>query len=132
MCILSDAGAARSFILEGVLPFSDQSSCGADDLVQGIELGMVKAPLHTVYLRSDVVSDFFKVAFHPQLPVKGVLFILGNDGKAFHLPVVTDSPDLNVRDELLCEFPSVFISCGVLHAQARKMKSVDLLDSYVQ
>lgn len=40
----------------------------------------------------------FKVAVHPQLSVKLVLFILCNDlagGKVFHLPVVTDALKLN-------------------------------------
>ncbi len=50
--ILRDTGAAQSFILADVLPFSTQSSCGSDVLVQGIELGVVRVPLHAVYLRS--------------------------------------------------------------------------------
>ena len=133
--ILRDTGAAQSFILEGVLPLSDQSSCGTDVLVQGIELGVVKAPLHNIYLRSDVVAGFVKVAVRSQLPVKGVSFILGNDlagGKVFCWPVVTDNPTVNDRDELPREFPSVFTSCVVTRAQARKMKDADdLSDSFM-
>ncbi|KAL0153990.1 hypothetical protein M9458_050705, partial [Cirrhinus mrigala] len=42
--ILRDTGAAQSFVLAGVLPFSSQSSCNSDVLVQGIELGVVVVP----------------------------------------------------------------------------------------
>ncbi len=34
--ILRDTGAAQSFVLADVLPFSTQSSCGSDVQVQGI------------------------------------------------------------------------------------------------
>ncbi len=47
--ILRDTGAAQSFILQSVLPFSEQSSCGSNVLVQGIDLTVVKVPLHQVF-----------------------------------------------------------------------------------
>lgn len=65
-------GAAQLFILADVLPFSSQSSCNSDVLVQGIELGVVRVPLHTVYLRSDIVTGLVKVAVRTQLPLKGI------------------------------------------------------------
>ncbi len=48
--ILRDTGAAKSFILASVLLFSPLSSCGSDVLVQGIELGIVRVPLHNIYV----------------------------------------------------------------------------------
>lgn len=95
LCILWDTGAAQSFVLTEVLPFSSQSSCNSDVLVQGIELGGVRVPLHTVYLRSDIVTGLVKVAVRTQLPLKGILLILGDDlagSKVSCLPEVTEHP----------------------------------------
>ncbi len=50
---LLDTGTAQSFILESALPFSRDTYCGSDVLVQGIEMGVVKVPLHTFYICSD-------------------------------------------------------------------------------
>ncbi len=77
--ILHDTGAAQSFILQGALPFSEQSSCGSSVLVQGIDLTVIKAPLHQVFLRSGILSGNVKLALRAQLPVKDVSLILGND-----------------------------------------------------
>lgn len=84
--ILRDTGAAQSFILESVLPFFEQSSCGSNVLVQGIGLTVVKVPLHKVFLWSGIISGNVKLAVRAELPVKGVSLILGNDlagGKVF-------------------------------------------------
>ncbi len=50
--ILRDTGAAQSFILEGALPFSNETYTGTDVLVRGIELSCIRVPLHTVFLTS--------------------------------------------------------------------------------
>ncbi len=60
--ILRDTGAAQSVILQSVLPFSEQSSCGSNVLVQGIDLTVVKVPLHQVFLRSGFISGNVKLA----------------------------------------------------------------------
>ncbi len=56
VCILRDTGSAQSFILESTLPFSTRSSCGANVLVKGIDLTVVKVPLHNVFLQSSTVQ----------------------------------------------------------------------------
>ena len=127
---------AQSFILDNVLPFSDITSCHSDVLVQGIELGLMKVPLHTVYLHSSVVSGCVNVAVCSQLPVKGVYFILGNDlagGKVFSLPEVTEEPNTSVLSKkLVQEFPSVFSTCVVTRAQARKYTdAADISDTFL-
>ncbi len=66
-------------MLGSVLPFTRDSYCGSDVLVQGIELGIVRVPLHYVNIQSDLVSGFVKIAVRSQLPIKGVDLILGND-----------------------------------------------------
>ena len=85
MGILRDTGAAQSFILAGVLPLSEHSSCGASVIVQGIEMGFVPIPLHTVHLNSDLASGVSKWLYVTLL-VSGVTFILGNDiaGERMH------------------------------------------------
>lgn len=50
------------------LPCLDQSSCKEDVLLTGIQLGIVKALVHTVYLCSGVVSGFVTAAVRPHLP----------------------------------------------------------------
>lgn len=133
--ILRDTGAAQSFILEGVLPFSKQSSCDSDVLVQGIDLAVVKVPLHNVFLRSGIISGNVKLAVRAELPVKGVSLILGNDlagKKVFCLPEVINVPDVYDDDVLQEEFPDVFGTCVVTRAQARKFKdTVDLSNSFM-
>ncbi len=133
--ILRDTGAAQSFILQSVLPFSEQSSCGSNVLVQGIDLTVVKVPLHQVFLRSGFISGNVKLAVRAQLPVKGVSLILGNDlagVKVFCLPEVIDTPVVHDGDVLQEEFPDVFGTCIVTRAQARKFRdTVDLSDSFM-
>ena len=48
--ILRDTGASQSLLLEGVLPLSESSYAGSNFLLQGIELGVLSAPLHVVNL----------------------------------------------------------------------------------
>lgn len=67
------------FILASMLPFSSQSSCISDVLVQGIELGIVRRPLHSIYLRSNFVTGVLKFSVCSQLLVKGISLTLGND-----------------------------------------------------
>lgn len=43
--MLRDTGAIQSFIVAEVLPFSEQTFCGSNVLVQGIEMGLVKVLL---------------------------------------------------------------------------------------
>ena len=77
--ILRDTGAAQSLILEGILPFSVKSATGEELLFQGVELGHVSVPLHSVNLECDLVVGPVTIGVRPQLPVKGVAVILGND-----------------------------------------------------
>lgn len=121
-----DTGAAQSFILADVLPFSSQSSCNSDVLVQGIELCVVRVPLHAIYLCSDIVTGLVKVAIRTQLPLKGISLILGNDlagSKVSCLSKVTEVPFVSENDVLTQEFPGEFRSCVVTRAQACKFEN---------
>lgn len=135
--ILRDTGAAQSFILDSVLPFSKDSSCNSTVLVQGIELGILEVPLHYVNIKSDLVSGPVKIAVRPQLPIRGIELILGNDlagEKVLPLPEVINDPiyELQNSKDLASEFPSVFPACAVTRAQARKFGVVaGLSDSFL-
>lgn len=122
--------------MANVLTFSSRSSCGTDVLVQGIELGVLRVPLHTIYLQSDIVTGMVKVAVQPQLPLDGISLIFGNDlagSRVNCLPAVMNVTDESEKDDALFqEFPSVFQSCVVTRAQARKFENeVDLADSFM-
>lgn len=62
-----------------MLPFNKKSSFGSSVLVQGIDLTVIKAPLHQLFLKSGIISGKVKLAYIEQLPVKGVSLILWND-----------------------------------------------------
>ena len=77
--VLWDTGATQTLTLESVLPFSSSLFAGNSVLIQGIELGTIRVPLHEVELSSYLVIGSIDVGLRPSLPVKGVAMILGND-----------------------------------------------------
>lgn len=132
--ILRDTGGSQSLILSDVLPLNEQSSCNASTLVQGVEMGYVPAPLHRVYVKSDLVSGFFTVAARPSFPIKGAQFIMGNDiagGKVHPAPEVVETPEPTFHEDALSQtFPSVFPACVLTRAQSRrKAEEIELADS---
>lgn len=133
--MLRDTGAAHSFMVEDTLPLSEQSFCGSSILVQGIEMGFVKAPLHRVHLKSDLVTGFVSVGVRPSLPIKGVSFILGNDlagGKVMPVLEVMDQPNFVSCDELSVSYPDTFPACVLTRAQAKRVHDVvDLSESFM-
>ena len=90
---MRDTGASQSLLLEGSL--YEESSAGACVLIQGVELGFVKVPLHIVNLKSDFVCKSLIVGVRPTLPIEGVSMLLGNDlagDKVVVNPIVSDKP----------------------------------------
>lgn len=90
-------------------------------LVQGIELGIVRVPLHRVNIQSDLVSDLVKIAVRSQLPIKGIDLILGNDlagGKVLPFPEVVEDPFSDSRNGVGSgsTSTSVFPACVVTRA----------------
>ncbi|KAI2645420.1 Gag-Pol polyprotein [Labeo rohita] len=114
--LLRDTGAAYSFVVANALPLSEQSFCGSSILVQGIEMGFVKVPLHRIHLQCELVTGFVSVGVRPSLPIKGVSFILGNDlagGKVTPALEVVDHPSpVLCPDELSVSFPDAFPACA--------------------
>uniref|UniRef100_A0A669CBL6 Gypsy retrotransposon integrase-like protein 1 n=1 Tax=Oreochromis niloticus TaxID=8128 RepID=A0A669CBL6_ORENI len=131
--ILRDTGAHQSFMLDDVLPLSDKTACHTDVLVWGIEMNVLWAPLHRVYLHSPITTGPVKVAIRRQLPFKGVSFILGNDlagEKVFPPPEVTDTPV--AASDVTEQKATVFPVCAVTRAQPRKFADViSIADTFV-
>uniref|UniRef100_A0AAY4D6X3 CCHC-type domain-containing protein n=1 Tax=Denticeps clupeoides TaxID=299321 RepID=A0AAY4D6X3_9TELE len=131
--ILRDTGAAQSFVLANVWPFSDDTFCGSYVLVRGIELGIVKVPLHVLNLHCALFSGSCKVAVRPELPMQGIDFILGNDlagGKVLPLPEVIDNPAVP-PSSVVPGYESVFPACAVTRAQARRQSTDELCDTFM-
>ena len=132
--ILRDTGASQSLMLFDVLPFSEKSFCGSDALVLGVEMNSLRAPLHSVFLRSPLVSGLVQVGTRASLPVGGVAMILGNDlagEKVFPTPEVVDNPVIDL-DQFSQMGSSLFSpACAVTRAQARKDLDVTLNDTFM-
>ena len=71
--ILRDTGATQSLLVEGILPLSGATATGTHVLIQWVELGIVSVPMHTIYLKSDLVTGAVVVGPRPTLPIEGVL-----------------------------------------------------------
>ena len=105
-----------------VLPFLSKSFSGSSVLLQGIELGTVRVPLHQIELSSEVVSGPVIVGLRSSLPVKGIDLVLGNDlagGKVEANPCVSDTPNSHASD-FVEVIPGLFPVCAVTRAMARR------------
>ena len=99
---MRDTGATQSLILDNVLPFSEKSSTGVSVLLQGVEMSVIKVPIHLIELSSDIIIGTVSVGLRPSLPVKGISMILGNDlagERVVGNPQVSDAPCLTTQKE---------------------------------
>ncbi len=123
--ILRDTGASQSLMLEGVLPLSDKTFTGTSALIQGVELGSVKVPLHKIHLASNLITESVVVGIRPKLPFEGISFVMGNDlarGLVLPFPQVTSEPVLSVKMKALDKiFPGILSSCAVTGAVSQKL-----------
>jgi hypothetical protein len=103
--------------------FSEESFSGESVLIQGVECGLVKVPLHHVNLTSDLVSGPVTVGVRSVLPVDGVHLLLGNDlagDKVVVNPIVTDKPVLEeVYDPIIEDVLHLYPACAVTRAMAQ-------------
>lgn len=61
---------AQSLILASVLEFDEKkTACDTSTIVRGVGLSFVPAPLHRIWVQSDLVSGAFPVAVHVSLSV---------------------------------------------------------------
>ncbi|KAK0138324.1 Transposon Tf2-8 polyprotein [Merluccius polli] len=114
--ILRDTGAAQSFMLRELLPLSEKTATGSSVLVQGIEMGFIRVPLHRIFLKSNLVCGDVVVGVRSSFPIPSVNFILGNDiagpkvwSRGEVLPEVIAAPPVPVgMDDCGQKFPDVF------------------------
>ena len=126
--ILRDTGASQSLLLSNTLLFSEESSIGASVLIRGINCSEYSpVPLHTVYLKSSLVTGPVKVGIQPSLPFEGVHFILGNDlagDKVVVNAIVTEKPCLvEFPDPVEKEIPGLYPACVVTRAMSKKKEN---------
>ena len=128
--ILRDTGASQSLLLSDSLLFSEESSVGASVLIKGISCSEYSpVPLHTVYLKSNLVTGPVKVGIQPSLPFEGVHLILGNDlagDKVVVNAVVTEKPCLEQSPgPVEKEIPGLYPTCAVTRAMSKKKENDD-------
>jgi hypothetical protein len=103
---------------------SEESSSGESVLIQGVECGLIKVPLHHVNLSSDLVSGPVTVGVRSVLPVDGVHLLLGNDlagDKVVVNSIMTDNPVLEeVYDPIIEDVLDLYPACAVTRAMAQK------------
>ena len=122
--IIHDTGASQSLLVEGVLPLSDKSATGNHILIKGVKLEFMSVPLYKVFLKSDLISGYVNVGILPDLPVKGVSLVLGNDlagDKVMINPCVSSHPcSLDNTDAKVQDTPGLYPVCAVTRAMAKK------------
>ncbi|XP_065893824.1 uncharacterized protein [Dysidea avara] len=125
--ILRDTGASQSLVLADTLPFSNESATGTSVLLQGVELGTMKVPLHKVFLRCNLLSGPVIIGVRPSLPVRGITVLLGNDlagGSVVENAQVSEVPQMSCNDEGTGKQNSeLFPACAVTRAMARARSS---------
>ena len=122
--ILRDTGASQSYILQDTLPFSQESSTGKFVLSKGFMAGPSCFPLHKIFLKSNLVSGPVVVGLTPEIPVKGIVLLLGNDlagGKVFSPTLVAEPLDENCSDEKIPD-DVVYPACVVTRAMSKHNK----------
>ena len=125
--ILRDTGALQTLILEDALPFSEESSIGANALISGVGGGFISVPLHKIHLQSDLVSGPVTVGVRHSFPIEGVSMLLGNDLAGRKVVPEVRVVEIPVSDpsteQLNEEFPNIFPACAVTRSQKRSQES---------
>ena len=131
---LRDTGSWQSLLLSDTLSFSEESSVGWSVLIRGISCSEFSPePLHTVYLKSSLVTGPVKVGIQPSLPFEGVHLILRNDlaeEKVVFNAVVTEKPCLEQSpDPVENEIPHLYPACAVTQAMSKSNNEITLADN---
>lgn len=107
-----------SFILESLLPFSQDTDTGGCVLVRGIGLTTQCVPLHRASLSCDLVGGVVHLGECLALPLDGIDVILGNDLAGNRVwadgsPPVKPPHFVQEQDVGLKGLPDVFPACAV-------------------
>lgn len=120
--ILRDTGASQTLMLDDVVPLSNMTSTQSSVLIQGVD-GIIKVPLHKIYLNSEAVKGPVTVGIRPTLPIKGISILLGNDlasDKLISNPIVTDNVLLD-NEEMHQETKDVYPACAITRAMQKRL-----------
>ena len=126
--ILRDTGASQSLLLSDTFSFSEESSVGASVLMKGVNCSVYSpVPLHTVYMKSNLVTRPVKVGIQPWLPFEGVHLILANDLAGDKVnAVVTENPCLEESpDPVKKKIHGPYLACAVTRAMSKKKENSD-------
>ena len=121
VAILRDTGASQSLMLSSVVDPDDDSFTGEFVVCKGIEGKTVSVPLHSVHLKSDLVTGQVRVGLMPTLPMRGISFLLGNDlagGEVVPAACLTNRP--TIEEEIADS--ELFPSCAVTRAMSQGFK----------
>ena len=121
--ILRDTGASLSLLAEEVLP-SCATATGDHILISGVDLGFISVTLHKIFLKSDLITGYVMVGIHPNLPVKGVSLLLGNDlagDKVLPNPCMSSLPCSHSDADLaMQDIPGLYPACAVTRAMTKR------------
>ena len=91
-------------------------------------------PLHKIFLKSDLVSGYVTVGICPNLPVKGVSLLLGNDlagDRVMADPCMSNLPcsysDIDLVGQ---DIPGLYPACAVTRAMAKGIENNSTTMSY--
>ncbi|XP_062916237.1 uncharacterized protein LOC134352747 [Mobula hypostoma] len=124
--IWRDTGACQSLILKSVLDFSSETQTGEVRVIKGIGKGTEAVPLHQIHLKSDLVSGPVTIGVRPELPMKDVEVLLGNDfagGNVFSAVKLTSQPGSIEAPPMDSQ---VYPICAVTRRMSRKAADVNI------
>ena len=127
--ILRDTGATQSFMLDSVLPLNTENSfTGANALISGAEMGILKVPLYEVNIKSSLLNGNILIGMRPSLHVEGISLTLRNDlagEKVMVDPRVVEKPRDDEKIERLAEkFPGIFPASVVTPSKKAKKEAI--------
>ena len=82
-------------MLGNSLPFSGNTSAGANVLLQGVDRCFHSVPLHHIKLKSDFVKGQVVVGVRPTLPFEDISLLFGIDmagDKVTMVPIISEEP----------------------------------------
>ncbi|KAK3875339.1 hypothetical protein Pcinc_019785 [Petrolisthes cinctipes] len=126
--ILQDSGSLQTLIRSGITTGEETGKF----VVLGFLWGQGSAPLIKIHLNSDCFCGLATVAVLPELPVRGVDLILGNDlaggnmGQPFSPPVLSERPQTSTElQQLETQEPHLFPLCAVTRSMAKSRQALE-------
>ena len=122
--ILRDTGAGISLLLENTVKLTEATSLGRTITVKGMTEA-IQAPLHRIYLDSELYTGNVIVGIWNTLPIEGISLILGNDimgSKVSAEPVIESHEPLEDTDhsDQVMSPDVVHPTCALTRGKARE------------